>query len=285
MGAVYLLRPQTGGEPVALKLLLPRIAVSPYCRATFEREVRYTALLDHPNLVRLRDRACCNGVLYFTMEYCPGGNLIDRIRARGGSLEVPEAVGITLQLLAGLVYLQGLTLPDLRPDADDARAVGLVHRDLKPANVLLSDGTAAAVARIADLGLAKAFQLAGLSGLTAPTQWLGTPAYMSRWQFRDYLRSGPEVDVWAVAAILYFALTGKPPRTFPKDADPAEVILTTLPVPIRQRADEEQLPPPPNDLADLIDDVLRDDRPPRFTAGAFRNRLLRLSGRDQHQGP
>ncbi|HEY1191662.1 MAG TPA: FHA domain-containing serine/threonine-protein kinase [Gemmata sp.] len=278
-GAVYLLSSRRPGAPVALKLVLA--ATTPYERAICEREVRYTAQLAHPNLIRFGAPGCWNGVVYFTMDYCPGGSLFERLKSRGRPLGQREAVRIAVQVLDALVYLHQLPVSDPPPPGAPGPAVGLVHRDIKPGNVLLSDESTGARVRVSDLGLAKAFQYAGHSGVTAPTQDpIGTPPFMSRWQLDRFKWAGPEVDVWATAATLYFALSGRSPRTF-GSGTAAEVIRDTAPVPISRRLGDlrrllgaRELPELPERLMQLIDEALRDDRPHTFTAAGLRAELL-----------
>lgn len=270
-GAVYLLTGTATAPPVALKLILD--ATTPYERAACAREVRYTAQLGHPNLIRFGAAGCWRGVVYFTMDHCPGGSLRDRLERQRGPLGTREAVGITVQVLDALAYLHSLPVADPPPTGARGPAVGLVHRDIKPGNVLLSDDSPAATARVSDLGLAKAFQHAGHSGITGPAQNpRGTPKYMSRWQLDRYLWAGPEVDVWATAATLYFALTRQTPRTFDSERV-ADVIRNTLPVPIAERRAKLALPALPPGLSALIDDALRDDLPPRYSAETLRDAL------------
>lgn len=90
--------------------------------------------------------------------------------------------------------------------------------------------------KIGDFGLAKAFDRAGLSGLTRTGAVAGTVRYMPRTQVVDYKYAKPEVDVWATAATLYRMLTGTTPRDFPPGTDPIVVLLRESAVPIRDHA-------------------------------------------------
>ncbi|MDO0930243.1 hypothetical protein QQY66_00360 [Streptomyces sp. DG2A-72] len=112
--------------------------------------------------------------------------------------------------------------------------------------------------RLDDNGMAKAFDLAGLSGLTRTGTTAGTVAYMPRAQLISFKYAKPEVDVWATAATLYAMLTGTTPRDFAPSADPILVVLQKRPVPIRQRN-----PSLPRRLAEVIDEALIDN--PRIT--------------------
>jgi serine/threonine protein kinase len=158
------------------------------------------------------------------------------------------------------------------PDGTTAQSSGLVHRDLKPGNIFLHGDGASRVARVGDYGLAKAFDLAGLSGQTLTGARAGTPHFMPRQQVINFKEARPEVDVWAAAACLYFMLTGWVPRQFPDDQDAWQVVLQTDAVPIRER-----LPTLGKDLAELIDRALVDR--PAITvrsAAEFRRALERV---------
>lgn len=258
MGAVYLARHERTGREVALKVMLPKTAASPAARKRFFREVELTRALRHPNVAALYDAGFASGVFYFTTEYCAAGSL-DRLVARGGGrLEVTEAVRLACQALEGLAY---------------AHAQSVVHRDLTPQNILLGETDGSTVAKIGDFGLAKAFDQAGLSGLTRTGVTAGKPWYLPRRQVIDFKNVTPAVDVWALAACLYHSLTGAYPRDFPRDKDPWQVILQVAPVPIRRR--EPGLPPA---LAEVIDEALRENPESAFhTADELRRALLACS--------
>jgi serine/threonine protein kinase len=131
----------------------------------------------------------------------------------------------------------------------------VVHRDLSPHNILLSTGgDGVLVAKIGDFGLAKAFDQAGLSGLTRTGTIAGKPSYLPRQQVINFREAAPAVDVWAAAACLYRMLTGASPRDFPAGRDPWQVVLQDPAVPVRRRD-----PSVPADLAEIVDRALRDD--------------------------
>jgi hypothetical protein len=259
MGAVYLARHEDTGQEVALKLMLPKVAASPAARARFSREVELTAALRHPNIAALYDAGFANGGFYFTTEYCASGSLDQLLARSGGRLEVPEAVRLACQALNGLAHAHGQSV---------------VHRDLTPHNILLGEADGSLVAKVGDFGLAKAFDQAGLSGLTRTGATAGKPWYIPRQQVINFRDVTPAVDVWALAACLYHALTGAYPRDFPRGKDPWQVILQAEPVPIRRR--EPAIPAP---LAEVIDEALRENRTSAFpTADALRQAVLLRSG-------
>src|SRR5690606_35330183 len=108
-------------------------------------------------------------------------------------------------------------------------------RDLKPQNLFLAASGGSRVVKVADVGLAKAFASAGLSGHTRTGTVAGTPVFMPRQQVINFKYSKPEVDVWAMAATFYHMLTGVFPRDFYAHQDPWQTVLNTNPVPIRKR--------------------------------------------------
>ncbi|MDI7277568.1 MAG: FHA domain-containing serine/threonine-protein kinase [Anaerolineae bacterium] len=220
MGAVYLARHKRTGEPVAVKVMLPRVAVQEQARTKFMREIDVMRALRHPNIVELYDHGSAGGVFYCLMEFCAGGSA-DRLMARrGGRLELAEAGPIILQALAGLAY---------------AHEQGYVHRDLKPQNILLSGREGDWTAKVADMGLSKNFEEAGLSGHTVTGQYAGTAPFMPREQVINFRFAKPVTDVWAMGATLYNMLTGQYPYQFTRGEDPIQVILQGRIVPIRDR--------------------------------------------------
>jgi eukaryotic-like serine/threonine-protein kinase len=237
MGRVYLARHTATDEYFALKMMLPAIAASTEAKTRFLREIEITKALRHPHIAALRAAGSSGGVFFFTTEYCRGGSLQQLIADRGGKLGVSEALPLALQALEALDY---------------AHEQGVVHRDLTPQNILLTDHTPRRV-KLADFGLAKAFDLAGLSGLTRTGTAAGKPYFLPYQQIVNFRSAGPPVDVWALAACLYYMLTGTYPRSFPADKDPWQVVLQTPPVPIRRRE-----PTLPAQLAHIIDTALRD---------------------------
>jgi eukaryotic-like serine/threonine-protein kinase len=146
----------------------------------------------------------------------------------------------------------------------------LVHRDIKPANIFLIVNKGKIIAKLGDYGLAKAFDLAGLSGQTMTGSAMGTPQFMPRQQVLEFKYAQPDVDVWAVAATLYFMLTGAFPRDLTDKINPMLEILTKPPVPIRER--DASIPKP---LANLIDKALIDYPELHFkSAIAFKQHLI-----------
>jgi eukaryotic-like serine/threonine-protein kinase len=248
MGAVYLAERIADKKPVALKVMLAKVAVDQEARQGFLREIDVMKGLRHPHIVELFDHGSAGGAFYFAMELCPGGSLMDHLARRGRPLAVKEATPLMLETLEGLGY---------------AHAQGYVHRDLKPANILLSaEGRGA---KVADFGFAKNFEKAGLSGLTHTGTAAGTWPFMPREQLINFKYVKPVSDVWSIAATFYFVLTRALPRDSPRGRDPVDVVLENRIVPIRDR--EPGIAPR---LAEVLDRALAAQTSDRFpTAGEF----------------
>jgi eukaryotic-like serine/threonine-protein kinase len=189
IGIVYLARHLALDRIVALKVLQEGRRSEPDHGARFEREAAAVAKCQHPNLVQIHEIGEYNGQSYLALEYVDGGTLA---RSLAGVAQPPRAAAALLEILARAV--------------DHAHRRGVVHRDLKPANVLL---TSEGQPKITDFGLAK------IDDGTTRTEVgaiMGTLAYMAPEQaLGGTAKVGPRADIHALGAILYEALTGRPP--------------------------------------------------------------------------
>ena len=275
MGAVYLARHQKTGQQVALKVMLPKVAASQRATESFLRETVNTQALQHANVVRLWEAGCSHGTFFFTLEFCDGGSVDKLMTCRGGKLSIDEARPIILQALDGLHYAHHAEIPHVRlKDGSIGQGRGLVHRDLKPQNIFLTTTGGSRAAKLGDYGLAKAFDMAGLSGHTYTGEVAGTPRFMPRQQVQRFKEVRPEADVWAMAAALYNMLTGLHPRDFPKGCDPWQLILETPVVPIRQRN-----PAIPPRLAEVINHALVEEPEIGFKSAAeLKQALAKVMG-------
>ena len=157
---------------------------------------------------------------------------------------------------------------------DHAHRLGLVHRDVKPQNILVSREGRKLTAKLADFGLAKNYQLAGLSQLSEDDDLRGTLAFMPLEQFHNSRYAKPAADIYAAGATLYWYLTGRSPlpRT-PKNRADLEAALQSL-VPIDAIAPEL-----PRVLADIVTRCLAQGPAERFASAAeLRAHLLPLDG-------
>lgn len=259
MGAVYRAVRTRDGAVVAIKGMLPGVAVSEQARQRFLREIDIVRQLRHPNLVSLLEHGSTSGSFYFVMDYCNGGS-VDRLLHRyGGKLPFDLAASVMRQCLHGLEY---------------AHVARFVHRDLKPQNLLFHESPANESqgqfhVKISDFGLAKSLETAGLSGMTATGNTGGTYAFMPREQLTDFKRVEPVSDVWSIAATFYYLLTSAYPRPVSRGRDPIEVILQEEALPLAERA-----PHVPAAVAQVIDRALASAPGERFAdAGQMREAI------------
>jgi serine/threonine protein kinase len=203
MGVVYQARQQGLNRLVALKMILAGGHAGAQERTRFQAEAEAVARLQHPNIVQVHEVGEHNGLPFFSLEYCPGGSLAHRLQ----STPLPPA--------------EAARLTETRARAiHTAHQAHLIHRDLKPANVLLG---ADSTPKITDFGLVKKLDEAGH---TASGAVMGTPSYMAPEQAGGKTRNiGPATDIYALGALLYEMLTGRPPF---KAATSVETILQVL---------------------------------------------------------
>jgi serine/threonine protein kinase len=190
MGVVYLARDTQLNRLVALKMILAGEQADERHLTRFRAEAEAVAALSHPNVVQIFDTGEHAGKPYLVLEFVAGGTLESRLAQ--GEFDLREAARL-VQSLARVIHV--------------AHSAGIVHRDLKPANILF---TAAGVPKVSDFGLVK--RLDADSAHTRTGEPLGTPAYMPPEQAGGRASGvGPEADVYALGAILYECLTGRPP--------------------------------------------------------------------------
>jgi eukaryotic-like serine/threonine-protein kinase len=216
MGVVYKARQLGLRRLVALKMLRADDPAAAELLARFRAESAALARLQHPNIVQVFEVGEHQGRPFFSLELVEGGSLD---RCLDGAPQPAAPVAQFVQTLARAVQY--------------AHERGIVHRDLKPHNVLLAeDGTP----KVTDFGLAKLLVAEpGLSSLHYQTQSgaiLGTPSYMAPEQAGDRAGAvGPWTDVWALGAILYELLTGRPPFRGGTVLETLEQVRTQEPVP------------------------------------------------------
>jgi serine/threonine-protein kinase len=199
MGEVYLAEHQLLKRPCALKLIKPEAGSDPIALARFEREVQSAARLTHPNTIEIFDYGHTgDGTFYYVMEYLPGMSLAELVR-RDGPLPPGRVIYLFRQVCAGLA---------------EAHALGLVHRDLKPGNIFIAvRGGEADVAKVLDFGLVKLTRDPGAVELSSDMTVSGTPMYMAPEQALGDRSLDARADIYALGAMMYFALTGRPPFT------------------------------------------------------------------------
>jgi tRNA A-37 threonylcarbamoyl transferase component Bud32/Tol biopolymer transport system component len=190
MATVYLAEDLRHQRKVALKVLRPELAAA-LGGERFHREIQIAAQLQHPHILPLLDSGEAAGLLYYVMPFVEGHSLRERL-AREGALPVGDTVHILRDVVDALT---------------EAHAHGVVHRDIKPENIMLRGRHAL----VTDFGVAKAVSEAtGRQTLTTAGVALGTPAYMAPEQASADPHLDHRVDIYAVGAVAYELLTGRP---------------------------------------------------------------------------
>jgi tetratricopeptide (TPR) repeat protein len=235
MGVVYKARQKNLNRIVALKMVLAGAHADPKELARFRREAEAVAHLQHPNIVQIYEVGEHGGLPFFSLEYVDGGGLD---KALAGKPQPVRPAAALVQTLAGAVHY--------------AHEQGIVHRDLKPANILLTSAPRAATGgttthllgrndnplaaaeygqpKVTDFGLAKRLDTEGTLSPTGAI--VGTPSYMAPEQAAAGRRPiRPAVDIYALGAILYEMLTGRPPFQAETPMDTLMQVVAEEPVP------------------------------------------------------
>jgi hypothetical protein len=258
MGCVMLARNETSGQSVAIKTLLPEVAVTEQSLRRFKREIDVAAALEHPNIVRFIESGTNNGAVYLITEFVDGSDAARLADAQGGRLPFRQAIDIVAQALDALAY---------------AHAKGYIHRDIKESNILISGTAPNLIAKLTDFGLAKSFTQSGMSGITMAGDMAGTFAYMPPEQIRDFRNVRPTSDIYAIGMTAYSLLAGDTALDLGAHNDIAGTVRAIFEgqiIPLRQR-----VPEVPERVAEVIERALVKDPANRWqSAAAMRTALL-----------
>lgn len=213
------------GEPLAVKVLKAELCQNIDAMRRFDKEALVAQAVRHPNLIEITDVLHPEGFPpVLIMELLEGDDLHDGVE-RKGQLTAEEAIPIAIQLCGALGAMH---------------SIGIVHRDLKPENVFLVGGADGfPIVKLLDFGLVK-FLYGGDAFLhTRPDATIGTPAFMAPEQF-----DSPEVDntadIYALGAILYEMLTGRPPFRAATPAEGYKKVMTEDPLPPSERVGDPE---------------------------------------------
>ncbi len=251
MGVVYRARHIRLNRPCALKMILAGAHAGPDDVARFVTEAEAIARLEHPSIVQIHHIGDADGLPYLELEYVSRGSL-DR-QLDGTPWPASNAAQLAEQVALGIA---------------EAHRLGIVHRDLKPSNVLLAaDGTP----KVGDFGLAKL--LDSQRTLTQSESVMGSPSYMAPEQAQGHAKgAGPPVDIYALGAILYELLTGRPPFRGTTALETLEQVKSTEPVP-----PSRLVPGMPRDIETICLKCLQKEPARRYeTAQALANDLQRF---------
>lgn len=210
MGVVYQARDQKLKRTVALKMILSGAHASDEDMERFQMEAEAVARLQHPNIVQIFEVGEHQGNPYISLEYQQGGGLDQKIAGKPQNIEESAKLIETLSRAMEVAHQQGI-----------------IHRDLKPANILLSSE---GEPKITDFGLAK--RMDDDSNQTKTGAVMGTPSYMPPEQASSSIETlGPAADTYALGAILYHLLTGRPPFQSETQLDTLMQVISDEPVP------------------------------------------------------
>ena len=302
MGKVYKGTRLATGRVVAIKALLPNASLSFNSYRSFHREIEVTRQLKHANIVQFIDVGKTKGALYCILEFISGMDLRAYVKSCGGKVNLKDAAPIMLGTLDGLAHAHRTAI-SVQAIGRTNVFHGIVHRDLKPENILLEIDYNKCIPKVADFGLSKSFESAGMTDMTMGGV-AGTPAYWPREQITHYRYLHPATDVFSIGAVFYEMLTGdwarpglskmteqcRARKRTPQIADfirvigenpikPIRSVIPSIPAPVAEVLDralyETEVPTDEANMRKILADLRFPD------AGEFRDalaRALKVSG-------
>lgn len=257
MGSVFEAIQIDTDRRVAIKVLNEGTNRSKQALQLFLREAEVLSRLVHPSIVQFEEVGKCGETVFITMEYVETIEISKLLQSRPTDKRIRAACGLICQILSGLEL---------------AHSRGMVHRDIKPGNILVTKVDEKLLAKLSDFGLAKSFETAGYSGITAEGEARGTLGYMAPEQFVDSRSVKPTADLFSVGVTLFYYLTGRLP--FETIRNPADAVRALKKPPLLLNL---ALPDAPRELSDLIAQAMSYVPEERFqSARAFRESLIRF---------
>jgi eukaryotic-like serine/threonine-protein kinase len=222
MGSVWSAQHSGLGTQVAVKFASAELTMhDPLIRERFRREASAAATIKSPHVVQIYDTGEIDGLPFIVMELLEGESLIEWLDEK--LLSFRQAAQVVVQVAKAL---------------DRAHAAGIVHRDIKPDNIFLSTSDEGRICKVLDFGVAKRSDLPVLNGLTKPGIIVGTPEFLSPEGLEEPELVEPHVDLWSLAVVMFYALTGELPFKAESLATLLVRIVTTVaPAPSTYRAD------------------------------------------------
>ncbi len=247
LGTVFKAQYRENQRMVALKIVKPAIEIGQAQRRCVQTAMESVLTLRHPNLVGLLESGEAGQAFYFVQEYCDGGNLKQWLADQGGPLAFGAVREWMLPCLDALDY---------------THRQQMVHGNIKPENVLLHIEQGKQIAKLADCGLARILDQAGCLGMTATARDSDNFHFLPRERVIDFRDVRPQSDLWSLAAVFYYLLTGQFPRDRIGD-EPLSGILDSEPIPIRRRDARV-----PESVARAFDRALNANPKKRFPSAA-----------------
>lgn len=275
MARVFKVRDPETRRWVALKVIKPSIAAKKDFVLRFLREASNTALLDHPNIVKMFSIGAVRGRLFFTMELIDGRTVKERMRE--GRIPSPMVLAILRQTVEGLIA---------------AHEQGIGHRDLKPANIMLGapratsnsgstsgDTQADIIVKLTDFGLARMHGLEDMLDITQHGQFLGTAKYIAP---ERILGEEPTLqsDIFSLGIMAFQMFSGVPPFRVRNKLEFIDANLKQTPPLLHVIAPEVR-----PGISKLVDAMLRKDPLQRPTADALIRDIERLQALNREDAP